>query len=165
MSILDDNSAQNMGNGAGLSVSAGMKRNWMTTSKWAMFFAILGFVYVGINLLSIGAVSSMMQMIATMSDNPMLEAILPLMSYFTIISVVGMIALFFVCFYHLKFSTNIQRAVNFTDQVAFENAWLNLRNHFRLYGILICVVIVLYIVMMVVAMSMLASHTEQLPME
>lgn len=154
MSILDDTSIAHSGTNDGLSVTPEMKRNWITSSKWALFFAILGFIYIGFNLLTIGATSSIMQSIATLSDNPLIEAFMPMMSYMTVISLIFMAALFFVCFFHLRFATNIQRAVNFTDQDAFRNAWLNLRNHFRLYGIILCVVLALYLVLFIFMASL-----------
>lgn len=157
MSILDDNSTQNMSSGNGLGVTNEMKRNWMATSKWAMFFAILGFIYIGLSLLMIGSMSTVIQMMAAMTDNPVLEAMGPLMSYMTIFSVLMMAVMFFIHFYHLRFATMIQRAINFTDQIAFDKAWLNLRNHFRIYGIVVCVLIVVYTLVLILVGTVLAS--------
>jgi predicted PurR-regulated permease PerM len=64
---------------------------------------------------------------------------------------------FFINLYHLKFASQIQRAIKFSDQKAFENAWENLRNHFRIYGILTCVLILLYLVLVVAVVKTAAS--------
>jgi hypothetical protein len=163
MSILDDNTVVSHGNTSGLSVSAEMKRNWMTTSKWAMFFAIVGFVYIGFNLLSIGSMAATFRMLATMSSNPFIDAIGPMVPYITVFSLLMMVVVFMICFYHLRFSSQLKKAVNFTDQLAFEQAWMNLRNHFRLYGITVCVVLAMYLIMAVFFVSMMASAVQQYP--
>ncbi|MBK6997460.1 MAG: hypothetical protein IPH31_22080 [Lewinellaceae bacterium] len=156
MSILDENAAQHNG----LSVTGEMKRSWMSISKWAMFFAIIGFIYIGLSLLMIGSMGTMLQMIMAMGgDNPVFSVIAPMMSYITIISVLMMAVMFFINFYHFRFASQIQRAVNFTDQTSFEKSWLNLRNHFRLYGITVCALIVFYVILIVVIGSMMASST------
>ena len=158
MSILDENTARNMNANAGLGVSSEMKRSWTTISKWALFFAVIGFVYIGLSLLMLGSMGAMLEMMARMGgDNPIFAAIGPMMSYMTIISVVMMAFLFFVNFFHLRFSTQIKQAVNFNDQSAFEKSWMNLRNHFRLYGILICVIMVFYVIMIIVVGSAVAG--------
>lgn len=159
MSILDESTTQNMRSDTGLHVTNEMKRNWITISKWALFLAILGFIYIGLSLLMIGSMSTVLQMMAAMTDNPVLEAMGPLMSYLTVFTLLMLAVMFFIHYYHLRFSTNIQRAVNFTDQTAFEKAWLNLRNHFRLYGIVVCAIIVLYVILLVVVGSLMANAT------
>jgi hypothetical protein len=162
MSILDENIGQS-NKTEGVRVTGEMKRNWIITSKWAMFFAIFGFIYIGLSVLAFGTMGSAIQTLMTLSDNPFLDAFGPLMSYFTAFMVIMLAVWFFINFYHLRFANYMQRAVNFTDQDAFEKSWLNLRNHFRLFGIVVVAVLVLYALMLVVALSLGASQT--LPIE
>lgn len=156
MSILDENAARDPNSGLG--VTNEMKRSWMAISKWALFFAVIGFIYVALSLLMLGSIGTMLDMMRAISgDNPVLDAMGPLMSYVTIISGLLMVVIFFVNFYHLRFATQIQRAVNFSDQSAFEKAWLNLRNHFRLYGIATCVMIAFYLILLILIGTVLSN--------
>ncbi len=165
MSILDETLAQQIDDNSGLNVTNRMKGNWMTTSKWAMFLAILGFVFLGIRLLSIGGAASSLQAMRMIGgDNPIFGMVEMLLPYLTIIILVTVAVLFFVYFFLLRFSTQIQRAVNFTDQAAFVNAWQNMRNHYRILGILICVSLVFYAIMIVVMFTVIASKNS-FPME
>jgi Family of unknown function (DUF5362) len=165
MSILDETLAHNFDDNSGLVVTNNMKRNWITTSKWAMFFAILGFIWIGFSLLSMGSAASTLQMMQMMGgDNPIFEIYGMLMPFLTVITLVVVAVMFFIHFFHLRFATQIQRAVNFTDQAAFVNAWKNLRNHFRLYGILVCVALVFYAIMFIVMFTVMAGK-DSLPME
>ena len=159
MSILDENITQNMGFNGGLKVTGNMKQSWMTSSKWAMFFAILGFINIGFSVLMLGSMGGMLEMMMAMGggDNPAFGMMQMIMPYLTIISLLVSAVMFFIHFFHLRFSNLIQRAVNFTDQDAFEKAWMNLRNHFRLFGITLCVMIGFYIIMIGVFATMAAS--------
>jgi len=165
MSILDDTLAHDKDSNTGLTVTSTMQRNWMTTSKWAMFFAILGFIWIGLSLLSMGSMASAMQMMQMMSgDNPVFAMYGALMPYMTILTLITVAVMFFIHFFHLRFATQIQRAINFTDQTAFVDAWRNLRNHFRIYGILVCVLLVFYGIILVVMVTTVAS-SNNFPME
>lgn len=147
MSILDDNNAANIR--SGLNVTGSMKRSWVTAAKWAMFFAILGFIYSALVLLSLGSAANTMQMMGmAMGSNPMLSTMYALMPYMTIISVVIMAAAVFINYFHLQFSLKIQKAVNQTDQGAFTSAWLNMRNYMRFLGIFVSVILGFYLILL-----------------
>ncbi len=143
----------------GLRVTPGMENNWRITSKWAMFFAVLGFIGAGIYLLGAVAIIPVFKMMASMGTMPEPVAMMfgSFSWLFVLVYLLGVASMFFLAFFHLKFSNGINRAINFTDQNAFELAWRNLRNHFRLNGILIISVFVLYIVLIVVVLSMAGS--------
>lgn len=159
MDILDNQFAQEPGSG-GLKINRNMRLNWLSTSKWAMFFAILGFILAGISLLTIGTMMPMMQSIMTMSGNfeaaSMMQSIAP---YAVGLMVILTIALCFVHYFHLRFAQNIQRAMQFDDQATFESAWRNLRYNFRLTGILVISYIVIYIVAIIFVISFSASRS------
>lgn len=161
MSILDENITQNMSSSGGLKVTGYMKQSWMTTSKWAMFFAILGFVNIGFSVLMLGSMGGILQMMMAMGgDNGAFQMMSMILPYISGITLLLSAVMFFIHFYHLRFSNLIQRSVNFTDQDAFEKGWMNLRNHFRLYGIVVCVMIGFYIIMIGVVGSMVASGSN-----
>lgn len=146
METLDNQFVENTDNNT-LQVTSDMKTNWLSTSKWAMFFAVLGFIGAGISLLSIGVILPMMRTMMALGGSPELAALVESAgALITIVLVIGTIATFFVSLFHMRFASRIQRAMQFDDQNAFESAWHNLRNHFRLYGILVIAYIVLYLI-------------------
>ncbi len=151
-------------NNDNLRVTSGMENNWRITSKWAMFFAVLGFIGAGLYLLgAVAIVPVFRMMVATGALPEPISMLLGSMSWlFVLIYLLAVASMFFLSFFHLKFSNGINRAINFTDQNSFENAWRNLRNHFRLYGIIIIISFVLYIVLIAVAVSIGTSAVDQL---
>lgn len=160
MEILDHQFAENKGE-EGLQVTRDMKINWLSTSKWAMFFAVLGFINAGVTLLMAGVMMPMMRSMMVMSGQAELAAVMESAGiFFTLLIVLAAAAAFLLSLFHLRFSTGIQRAMQFDDQNAFESAWQNLRNYFRLYGILIIVYIVLYLIALIFIGNMVASGPE-----
>jgi predicted PurR-regulated permease PerM len=133
-------------------VTQTMKKNWKQIASWATFFSVIGFIGVFLQLIYLFIMTSLVtRYIQQLSEQPtqmgnqylfynkmfLMGLILSL--------IVIMVTLFFIHLYHLKFANLIQKAIRGNDQVIFERAWRNLRNHFRLYG----VVLILYIVLLV----------------
>ncbi|MCB0522971.1 MAG: hypothetical protein H6576_17225 [Lewinellaceae bacterium] len=146
MSILDENISRSSDLDGGLKVTGEMKRNWFTTSKWAMFFAILGFIQIGLSVLMLGSFGSTLQMMSALSgENTMMAFFSMIAPYVTALTIITSAVFFFIHFYHYRFASFIQRSINFTDQTAFEKAWMNLRNNVRLFGIMICVMLGFYL--------------------
>jgi hypothetical protein len=137
-------------NNGGLRVTPGMETNWRITSKWAMFFAVLGFIGAGIYLLLAFAIM----------PAPIANMIGSFAWIFVLFYLLALACVFFLSLFHLKFSNGITRAMNFTDQQAFTAAWRNFRNHFRLYGIMVIVFIALYIIMIIAVLTMVGTATS-----
>lgn len=150
-------------NNNGLRVTPGMEESWRITSKWAMFFAVLGFIGAGLYLLGAVAIVPMIRMMSSMGVMPEpVSSLLGTFSWlFVLMYIIAVAAVFFLALFHIKFSNGITRAINFRDQNAFELAWRNLRNHFRLNGILMIFGIVMYIVFIIVAVSIAGSGLNQ----
>ena len=148
----------------GLRTTPKMEYNWRITAKWAMFFAVLGFIATGLYLLGALVIIPAFQSMAAMGVMPEpVSSVVGSLGWLFILLYLGFVAImFFLAYFHLKFSNGITRAVNFTDQAAFENAWRNMRNFFRLNGIFTIVGIVLYIIIIIVAATMAGSAVEQL---
>lgn len=148
----------------GLRTTPNMEYNWRITAKWAMFFAVLGFIATGLYLLGALVIIPAFQSMAAMGVMPEpVSSVVGSLGWLFILLYLGFVAImFFLAYFHLKFSNGITRAVNFTDQAAFENAWRNMRNFFRLNGIFTIVGIVLYIIIIIVAATMAGSAVEQL---
>lgn len=148
----------------GLRVTNEMKRNWLSTSKWARFFAILGFVIVGLYLLLLGSLGAIFETLSALSGNPMLGMMVgPMMTYIMVFIAIMLLVQAAYHYYHLRFANDMKNSLEFTDQTAFEQSWKNLRNHFRIFGILIIVVLVFYVIAIGVVAYMAASMpSEQL---
>ena len=161
MEILDNQFTREPGGETGLHVTKNLRLNWHSISKWALFFAILGFIIAGISLLTISTIVPTMSNLMRLSGNEQLaDFISSIGTVVVIITGAATIAMFFVHYFHLRFANGIQRAMQFNDQNAFESSWRNLRNHFRLYGILIISYIILYIIALIFMASFIASRPD-----
>lgn len=160
--MYDNELTQNNSDYAGLRVTNEMKRNWLSTSKWARFFAILGFVIAGLYLLFLGSMGAMFETISRLSGNAMMGMMLaPMMTYITVFIAIMLVVQIAYHYFHLRFANDMKKSLQFTDQTAFEQSWKNLRNHFRIFGILIIVVLVFY----VIAIGAVAYMAASMPSE
>ncbi len=160
MEILDNQYTQETGN-EGLQVTRNMKTNWLTTSKWAMFLAILGFIYTALALVVVAFMMPMMQTALTMTGQSELAGLMESAGIVFVIFMLLVVAvMFFIHFFHLRFATGIQRAIQHDSQDAFESAWRNLRNHFRLNGIITIAVLAIYVIALIFIGSMAAAGPD-----
>lgn len=157
MEIIDNQYTQDAGSD-GLQVTRNMKANWLTTSKWAMFMAILGFIYVGLAIIAVAFMMPLMRMALAMSGQSELASLVESAgTLFVIVVLLVLAAMFFVHLFHFRFSTGIQRAMQYDNQDAFESAWRNFRNYFRLNGIITITVMVLYVIILIVVIGTAAG--------
>jgi amino acid transporter len=127
----------------GLRVTGATEMHWRQTAKWATFFAVLGFIGAGIYLLASFTILPVFQ---AMSSTGAFPLDISQWGWLVMLFMLAFVAaLFFLSLYHIRFANGIPRAFNYQDQAAFEDAWRNLRNHFRLQGILTIAVIVIYV--------------------
>lgn len=160
MEILDNQLAGEPEN-TGLQINRSMRLNWLAISKWALFFAILGFILAGISLLSIGVVMPMMHSLLIMSGNYEAAAMAQSISAIVItVMVLATIVLFFVHYFHFRFAKDIQKAMQLDDQTTFEKAWRNLRYNFRLTGIIVISYLVIYLVGILFVIGLAANKSE-----
>lgn len=160
MEILDNQFAQDSGKD-GLQVTRNMKINLLSTSKWVMFLAILGFIVTGLTLLAASVMMPMLNMILTMSGQSALASQLEAAGALFMVFMLLMVAvMFFVHFFHLRFAAGLQRSMQYDSQVAFESSWRNLRNFFRINGIITIVMLVIYAVVLIFIGSMAASQPD-----
>lgn len=158
MEILDNQFAQDPGDNTGLHVTRAMRYNWRSTAKWALFLAIVGLVIAGLSLLALGAMIPMMTNMMEMAGN---EAAAELFrssgSYISILAGMATIATIVVHYFHLRFATDMQNALQFNDQDKFESSWRHLRYYFRVLGILTISYIALYIVVLIFMASFISG--------
>lgn len=160
MEILDNQYTQEAGND-GLQVTRNMKDNWLSTSKWALFLSILGFIYLGLALLAVVFMMPMMRMAFAMSGQTELADLMESAGIAFVIFMLLVLGVWFmITLFHLRFSTGIKRAMQYDSQDEFESAWRSFRNYFRWNGITTIAMIAIYIIALIFIGSMAASRPE-----
>jgi len=122
-----------------------------TARKWAMFLAIMGFIFLGLALI-IGLLAG--TFLTAFSTGQKGLGIPESMMFIPVI-LLGAIYFFPVLFL-FRFSKHTSHAINTLDKLAFHKAIRNLKAYFAYMGILIIIILTLYIVVLVVAGSSLA---------
>jgi hypothetical protein len=117
-----------------------------TTRKWTMFLAIIGFIAVGLVIIS-GLFAGAFLTIFNTSEA---LAGFPEWSSFIIVIVVGAIYLFPV-FFLFRYSKYSASAVKTLDSQELHKAMRNMKAYFAYIGILIIVMIVIYFISFVIA--------------
>lgn len=139
-----------------------MRQDWHTTARWARFLSIVSFVFSGIGLLGTLGISTVLeQMMAignsTGMENPMLEVMLAQKSVFTIFFLLIIGAQVAVNLFQFRFASRLKDALQFTDQQALEEAWLNFSNFFKWSGIMVIAFIAIYFLFIIFFVASLAT--------
>jgi hypothetical protein len=122
-----------------------------TARKWAMFLAIMGFIFLGLAVI-IGLLAG--TFLTAFSTGQKGLGIPESMMFIPVI-LLGAIYFFPVLFL-FRFSKHTLHAINTLDKQAFHKAIKNLKAYFAYIGILIIIILTLYIVVLVVAGSSMA---------
>ncbi len=135
-----------------------------TTRKWTMFFAILGFVVIGL-LLVLGLVAgsfltsftSKMSGMGGMEGMEGSSAAGGIASIFIFIGIlIFAVIYFFPLFYLFRFSRHTKNAVANLDAQELELGLKNLKSYWRYIGILTIIVLAFYLIVLIVAGGSLA---------
>jgi len=122
-----------------------------TTRKWAMFLAIIGFIFLGI-MTVVGLIAGTFLKTFSSGDNS-----LGMSEPLIIISIILLALIyFFPILFLFRFSKYVSRAIRNLDKLQFHNAIKNLKLYFAYIGILIIIVLSIYIVILIVAGSSVA---------
>lgn len=160
MESLDHNFQQHTSDASGTTWQ--MRQDWHTTARWARFLSIVSFVLSGIGLLfTLGFSTVLEQMMAigssTGMENPMLEAMLNEKSIVTIFFFIIIGAQVAVNLFQFRFAGRLKDALQFTDQQALEEAWLDFSNFFKWSGIMVIAFIVVYFAFILFFVASLAT--------
>jgi len=130
-----------------LSIDTKSLKNLDETRKWTMFFAILGFIGIGLMVLA-AIVLVIIGVFANGYLNNMESSLFGVLT----ISYLVLGALYFLpVLYLLKFSTNMKLAIERLEQTKMVEAFNYLRSHFKFVGILTIVIFSLYILFGLIA--------------
>ena len=145
MDYLDQDFQANTSNQ--IQFTPGLREDWRITARWANFLAIVGFISIGIGALALIGMSTMLSTLSSMGmGNPGLEMMQSSFgSVFIVFLLLAMGVQVVITLFQFRFARNMKRALDATDQLAFEDAWMYFRNFFRWSGIMLIVVLTVYL--------------------
>jgi hypothetical protein len=120
----------------GLRISPEVRTYWRQSAAWAMFFAVLLFVFFGL--------ASLFGLFAAMSAGAV-----GIVSGIFLIAIYG-VFLFLPGLYYYRFSTQMKAALNTEDTGMLDQAFINLKRFYRFVGILLIIFIALYAIILIV---------------
>ena len=129
-----------------------------TTRKWTMFFAILGFVFLGL-MLVFGLVAGTLirKFTSGMSGMEGMEGMGSMGAAGGMASIMMIIVMlifaviyFFPLFYLLKFSQHAKRAVASCDANEMTLAFKNIKSYWKYMGILVIILLAVYLIIFLI---------------
>ncbi|MBK9335801.1 MAG: hypothetical protein IPM98_04155 [Lewinellaceae bacterium] len=113
----------------GLRISQTIRRYWYESSRWAFFFAVLGFLYLGLVLLIFSTASSKLG-----------AAGLPVVLVLLFVGALVFPPVWFI----FQFAQNIQKALRHEDNQAAAVGFQNLRRLYQFIGVLTAILLGFY---------------------
>ncbi len=113
----------------GLRITQTIRRYWYESSRWALFFAILGFIYIGLILLIFITASSKLG-----------SAGIPIVFMLLSLSAFVLPPVWFI----FQFAQNIQKALRHEDNQAAAVGFQNLRRLYQFVGVLTAILLGFY---------------------
>ena len=125
------------------------------TGKWAKFLGILGFIGIGCLVLLSFSIGTIMSMAGgeAVAGLPMLSSTM----FLTIVYLMMAALYFFPILYLYNFGNKIQTAIRNEDQAILNEAFMNLKSHYKFIGILAIVLISIYVLGIVFAIFFTAA--------
>jgi hypothetical protein len=141
-----------------------------TTRKWTMFFAILGFVFLGLMLVMgvvagsfIRGFTSGMSGVSGMEGAEGMGTVKAAGGFASVMMFIVMLIMaviyFFPLFYLLKFSTHAKKAVATCDSNEMTLAFKNIKSYWKYIGILIIILLAVYLIIFMIFGASLAFLT------
>jgi len=122
-----------------------------TTRKWAMFFAIIGFIFLGL-LLVAGLVAGTF---LSVFKSPEMGGGIPQVLVFALVVIMALVY-FFPILFLFRFSKHTANAVQTLNKEELNKAFRNLKSYFVYIGVLLIIVLVIYFILLVVAGTSMA---------
>jgi Family of unknown function (DUF5362) len=124
-----------------LNFSENTKKYLLETGNWTLFFAILGFIFIGLMILAALFAGTLFSTFST-QEHPLPSFVGILIG---IVYVFIAILYFFPIYYLYTFATQIKKALVQKDNFLLESAFKNLKSHYKFIGILTIVVLAFYL--------------------
>ena len=122
------------------------------TSNWALGFSILGFLGVGMGILSSISIFAMGGLIGAEAGGPAW-----LMPIIGVLYIVITLVFAIPVWKQFKFAQQSKNATRHLDSRSLAEAMKNLHAYYKWYGILIIAVILLYIIILIATLGLFAS--------
>jgi len=122
-----------------------------TTRKWAMFFSIIGFIFLGI-LLVAGLVAGTF---LSVFNSPEMGGGIPQVLVFALVFILALVY-FFPILFLFRFSKHTANAVQTLSKEELNKAFRSLKSYFVYIGVLLIIVLVIYFIGLVVAGTSMA---------
>ncbi len=122
-----------------LQISESAETYLKETSSWASFIAIIGFILIGLLVIVAIGFSIFLPAANNQSVAPVSGLVLG------IIYILMGLLYFFPVLYLYKFSTNMKKAIEKKNNENLDDAFKNIKSHYKFAGIFTIIFIVLYI--------------------
>ncbi|NOQ74983.1 MAG: hypothetical protein GQ574_23420 [Crocinitomix sp.] len=130
----------------GLVINEQIKTELRKTAKWTTFLAVLGFIAIGVMVLS----SLYMLSNASSGYGYFSEQLFAMGVTYIIVAIIY----FFPVYFLMKFSTKMKDALGLGGQMSLNEAFGYMRKQYQFVGILAIVIISIYIIVILGALSM-----------
>jgi len=138
---LDADLPEATGTQSGLRITSSLRQNWHAASRWGLFFAVLGFLYLGLLLFTMFSVASLGGTEAAI----MIFMVLMIGTF-----------VFIPTWFMFQFSQNIQKGVSNSDIHATETGFSFLRKFYQFAGILLAIVLGIYALIFLIMLLVIA---------
>ena len=129
-------------NPTGLTITQTIRQYWHECSRWGLFFAVLGFVYIGfLVLLTIGV---------SIADQSIFRSIFSLL--------IGGGIVFIFSWLMLQFAQNLRKALDMDSTPAADRSFQNLKFLYQVAGIVLIAVLALYGIGIIIMMVVFANQ-------
>jgi hypothetical protein len=122
-----------------------------TTWKWTMFFAIIGFIFLGL-LIIFGLMAGTF---LSVFKSPQMGTGIPQVFLYIIILIIALLY-FFPVFFLFRFSRHTRNAVQSLSKDELRKAFRNLKSYFVYTGVLLIIVLAIYFVGLIIAGASMA---------
>ena len=131
------------GNPQELTITENIRQYWTESRKWAMFFAVLGFIYLGFLVLTVVGMSSM-------GNGGVFAGVFMLLIAGSIIFVPTWLI--------FQFSQNLKQGLATESTPALGLSFRSLRRLYQFAGILMIIILAFYGIMFLFTLTMLSSR-------
>ncbi|MBK8969353.1 MAG: hypothetical protein R3D58_16925 [Saprospiraceae bacterium] len=128
---------------SGLIITENIRQYWTESRKWAMFFAVLGFIYIGFLVLSVFGIS-------TMGNAGIFAGV------FSLLIVGGIV--FVPTWLIFQFSQNLKQSLASESTPALGLSFRNLRRLYQFAGIFMIIILAIYGIMFLFMLTFLSSR-------
>lgn len=136
-----------------IEISRETLRNLNTIRKWAMFIAIIGYIFLGL-IVVFGLTAGTFLSAFNSGENSLGISETLMFIIFSVLSV----AYFFPIHFLFRFSKNAAQATRTLSSKELDKAFRNLRLHFVSIGIFIILIITVYILMLILTGASLSFN-------